>query len=87
MPLRPRHSYPAARHRGLPMSELSPTQEFPPPPRPGVRPGPVPTESRGGPITYLVCDDKPTLLYLANLGCIELPEPRLVRAQRPPCPS
>ena len=29
MPLRPRHGYPAALHRGLPMSEHRPIQEFP----------------------------------------------------------
>jgi bifunctional non-homologous end joining protein LigD len=29
-------------------------------------------ESDGRPITYILCQDQPTLLYLANLGCIEL---------------
>jgi bifunctional non-homologous end joining protein LigD len=33
----------------------------------------APVESRGGEtISYLVCQDEETLLYLANLGCIEL---------------
>jgi bifunctional non-homologous end joining protein LigD len=32
----------------------------------------VPSEHRGGsPINYIVCDDRATLLYLANLGCID----------------
>jgi bifunctional non-homologous end joining protein LigD len=31
----------------------------------------VPSEHRGEPIQYAVCDDRATLLYLANLGCID----------------
>jgi bifunctional non-homologous end joining protein LigD len=31
----------------------------------------VPSESRGS-IRHLICDDEPTLLYVANLGCIEM---------------
>jgi bifunctional non-homologous end joining protein LigD len=42
------------------------------PPPDWVRTVPISSESRAGKITYLVCDDEPTLLYLANLGCIEL---------------
>lgn len=30
------------------------------------------SKSRGGTIRYIVCNDRATLLYLANLGCIEL---------------
>lgn len=33
---------------------------------------PVPSKSRGTTIDYIVCNDRATLLYLANLGCIEL---------------
>jgi bifunctional non-homologous end joining protein LigD len=32
----------------------------------------IPSESRGGPIDYLLCNDTATLLYMVNLGCIEL---------------
>ncbi len=32
----------------------------------------IASESGGGTIEYLVCQDEDTLLYLANLGCIEL---------------
>lgn len=32
----------------------------------------VPSKSRGGPIDYILCNDRAALLYLANLGCIEL---------------
>jgi bifunctional non-homologous end joining protein LigD len=42
------------------------------PPPDWVRTEPIATDARAGKITYLVCDDEPTLLYLANLGCIEL---------------
>jgi bifunctional non-homologous end joining protein LigD len=42
------------------------------PPPPWVRTVPIRSDSMAGRITYLVCDDEPTLLYLANLGCIEL---------------
>lgn len=37
-----------------------------------VRTEPVPSKSRGKTIDYIVCNDRATLLYLANLGCIEL---------------
>ena len=30
------------------------------------------SESAGKDINYIICNDKPTLLYLANLGCIEM---------------
>jgi len=33
---------------------------------------PVWSDSAGKTVDYLVCNDKPSLLYLANLGCIEL---------------
>src|SRR6185369_10743566 len=29
------------------------------------------SKSRGGPIHYILCNDRATLLYLTNLGCIE----------------
>jgi len=33
---------------------------------------PIPSDHRGGePIRYIVCDDRATLLYLANLACID----------------
>lgn len=32
----------------------------------------VPSESRGAAVDYILCNDLATLLYLANLGCIEL---------------
>jgi bifunctional non-homologous end joining protein LigD len=32
----------------------------------------LPSESHGRAVTYLLCQDEATLLYLANLGCIEL---------------
>ena len=32
----------------------------------------VPSESTGKDVNYIVCNDRPTLLYLNNLGCIEL---------------
>jgi bifunctional non-homologous end joining protein LigD len=56
------------------------------PPPAWVRTIVVPNESRGGTITYLVCDDEPTLLYLANLGCIEL-NPWNARAASPDRPD
>jgi bifunctional non-homologous end joining protein LigD len=33
---------------------------------------PLYSGSAGKDINYIICDDKPTLLYLANLGCIEM---------------
>ena len=30
------------------------------------------SESKGGIINYLLCNNKETLLWLANLGCIEM---------------
>lgn len=30
------------------------------------------SESAGKDVHYIICNDKPTLLYLANLGCIEM---------------
>jgi bifunctional non-homologous end joining protein LigD len=42
------------------------------PPPPWVATVPVPSESAGGDILFLLCQDQRTLLYLANLGCIEL---------------
>ena len=36
-----------------------------------VRIEPVPSEHRGEAINFVVCDDRATLLYLANLGCID----------------
>jgi bifunctional non-homologous end joining protein LigD len=32
---------------------------------------PVPSEHRGEAINFVVCDDRATLLYLANLGCVD----------------
>lgn len=32
----------------------------------------VPSDSHGSPIEYLICNDKATLLYMNNLGCIEI---------------
>ncbi len=37
-----------------------------------VRTADVRSESKGGNIRFLICDDAATLLYLANLGCIDL---------------
>ncbi len=33
---------------------------------------PLYSESAGKDINYIICNDKPTLLYMANLGCIEM---------------
>jgi bifunctional non-homologous end joining protein LigD len=33
---------------------------------------PLYSESAGKEVNYIICNDKPTLLYLANLGCIEM---------------
>lgn len=33
---------------------------------------PIYSESAGKDVNYIICNDKPTLLYLANLGCIEM---------------
>ena len=33
---------------------------------------PIPSEHRGEPINYLICNDRETLLFLANLGSIDL---------------
>jgi bifunctional non-homologous end joining protein LigD len=41
----------------------------------------VPSESAGHDINYLVCRNKETLLYMANLGCIEM-NPWISRANR-----
>jgi bifunctional non-homologous end joining protein LigD len=46
----------------------------------------LPSESRGKAITHVVCDDEPTLLYLANLGCIKL-NPRNARTANPHRPD
>ncbi|HET8550480.1 MAG TPA: ATP-dependent DNA ligase, partial [Bryobacteraceae bacterium] len=32
---------------------------------------PIPSEHRGAPINYVICNDRATLLYLTNLGCID----------------
>jgi bifunctional non-homologous end joining protein LigD len=32
----------------------------------------IPSSSRGGPLRYMVCDDRDTLLHLINLGSIDL---------------
>jgi bifunctional non-homologous end joining protein LigD len=32
----------------------------------------IDSDSKGGPIEYLICNDKATLLYMNNLGCIEI---------------
>lgn len=32
----------------------------------------IESETNEGPINYLICNDKETLLYMANLGCIEI---------------
>ncbi|HVS39227.1 MAG TPA: DNA ligase D [Gemmataceae bacterium] len=42
------------------------------PPPSWVSTASVQPESGAAPITYVVCQDEATLLYLANLGCIEL---------------
>jgi bifunctional non-homologous end joining protein LigD len=31
----------------------------------------IPSEHRGAPINYVICNDRATLLYLTNLGCID----------------
>jgi bifunctional non-homologous end joining protein LigD len=36
-----------------------------------IRTGPIESESQDHIIHYVICNDKPTLLYLANLGCID----------------
>jgi bifunctional non-homologous end joining protein LigD len=35
----------------------------------------IPSEHRGAPINYVICNDRATLLYLTNLGCIDKNEP------------
>jgi bifunctional non-homologous end joining protein LigD len=42
------------------------------PPPPWIRTIEIDSDSPEKPIRYLVCQDKATLLYMANLGCIEL---------------
>jgi bifunctional non-homologous end joining protein LigD len=42
------------------------------PPPPWVQTVPIPSESTGKTGRYVVCQDAATLLYLANLGCIEM---------------
>lgn len=42
------------------------------PPPDWVETARIDSESNGGSIEYIVCQDENTLLYLANLGCIEL---------------
>lgn len=42
------------------------------PPPEWVRTEMIAAESRRESLQYVVCDDQPTLLYVANLGCIEL---------------
>jgi len=37
-----------------------------------VKSVPLFSESAGKEVNYIICNDKPTLLYLANLGCIEM---------------
>ena len=44
------------------------------------------SESNNEYIDYLVCNDKPTLLYMANLGCIEI-NPWSSRIAKPECPD
>jgi bifunctional non-homologous end joining protein LigD len=56
------------------------------PPPDWVRTVTVANEARGGTIRYVVCDDEATLLYLANLGCIEL-NPWNARAGDPERPD
>ena len=56
------------------------------PPPPWVRTATVRSSSKKGTVTYVVCDDEPTLLYLANLGCIEL-NPWNARAETPEFPD
>ncbi|MFT3886157.1 MAG: DNA ligase D [Flavobacteriales bacterium] len=46
----------------------------------------MPSKSRGGPIDYILCNDRATLLYLANLGCIEF-NPWSSRVGRPDKPD
>jgi bifunctional non-homologous end joining protein LigD len=36
-----------------------------------LRTEPIPSEHRGAPINYVICNDRSTLLYLTNLGCID----------------
>ena len=36
-----------------------------------MRTAPIDSESQSHIINYVICNDKPTLLYLANLGCID----------------
>jgi bifunctional non-homologous end joining protein LigD len=42
------------------------------PPPEWVRTVEIPSESRGRMATYIVCQDAATLLYVANLGCVEI---------------
>ena len=45
MPLRPRHGYAAALHRGLPAGDIEPAQEFPA--KAGARRNPAPIRQVG----------------------------------------
>ncbi len=51
MPQRPRHAYPAALRRGLPMTEHRAIQEFPPTTGPGVRTASDPYPPGSGSVT------------------------------------
>jgi len=42
------------------------------PPPPWVKTTPIISENDGDPHTYLLCQDEASLLYMANLGCIEI---------------
>jgi bifunctional non-homologous end joining protein LigD len=42
------------------------------PPPAGVRTERIWSDSNKAEITYVVCDDEPSLLYIVNLGCIEI---------------
>lgn len=46
----------------------------------------VESQGAGKTIDFLICNDQPTLLFMANLGCIEL-NPWLSRADRPEHPD
>lgn len=56
------------------------------PPPPWVETARVRSEGDGKTVTYVVCQDEASLLYVANLGCIEL-NPWLSRLTRPDRPD
>ena len=51
-----------------------------------IKSAPVIAESTGKTVDYLICNDKATLLWMANLGCIEI-NPWLSTYQKPKNPT